>query len=253
MECALCTNPILMEVHGNAQLACKHTFHLRCMVPACNQFWGNGPIGCKICSIDQIPVAANADVQDNLPNTDQAALLVQQRQREVTVDEAYRIVSDLEEKTYEDKVAEHVKTLTPSQKADLKKFVKSVRLCKKTLRKRVRVQIKNKMKEFIKKNNHLIVAFNKEYRKLVKECVETDICKLYWKTYLKNKRLANKLATQVTDNGKYEIEDICMALKYSRSHIYMSFEMPIKRVIRYRFLKVADELFNVKNLDKGVY
>ncbi len=253
MECALCTNPILMEVHGFAQLPCKHTFHLRCMVPACNQFWGNGPIGCKICSVDQIPVAANADVPDNLPNADQATVLVQQRQRELTVDDAYGIIANLEEKKYEDKVAEHVKTLTTSQKADLKKYVKSVRLYKKTLRPIVRRQIETKLREFIKKNKHLIVAFNKVYRKIVKECIETDNYKLYWKTYQKTKRMYDKLLISVTDNRKYEIEDICLALKYSRVPIYLSHEIPIKRYFRYRFYKVADELFNVKNLYKDIY
>ena len=49
MECALCKNTILMEAQGFAQLPCKHTFHIRCMVPACDRFWGNGPVGCKIC------------------------------------------------------------------------------------------------------------------------------------------------------------------------------------------------------------
>jgi hypothetical protein len=252
MECALCTNPILMEVHGFAQLACKHTFHLRCMVPACNQFWSNGPIGCKICGSDDAqPVAANALVAANLPNNEQAAALV--RQREVTVDDAYRLISDLEEKKYEDKVAEHIKTLTPSQKADLKKFVKSVRLCKKKLRPAVRSEIEKRRREFIQKNNHLIVLLNKAYRKVVKDCIETDKYKLYWKTYQKNKRLLDKISGQVTDNGKYEIEDICMALKYSRVPIYLTHEMQIKRFIRYRFYTVADQLFDVKNLDKPVY
>ncbi len=252
MECALCTNPILIEVHGFAQLACKHTFHLRCMVPACNQFWGNGPIGCKICSVDQTPVAANADAPDNLPNADQAAVLVQQRQRELTVDDAYGIIANLEEKKYEDKVAEHVKTLTISQKTDLKKLIKLIRQCKK-MRPTVRSDIERRRREFIRKNNHLIVIFNKAYRKFVKDCIETDNCKLYWRTYTKTTRMFDRLSNSVTDNGKYEIEDIFMALKYSRIPTYLRRQVPIKRYIRYRFFKVVDELFNVKNLDKDVY
>ncbi len=247
MECALCKNTILMEVQGFSQLPCKHTFHLRCMVPACNQFWSEGPIGCKICGTD-IVVPANDTAEQ--PGIQQAQAII--RQREVTVDDAYGIVAGIEEKNYKSKIAEHVKTLTPEQKADLKMFVKSVRLGKK-LRVRVRSELNKRVSEFNKKNNHLIVVFNKLYRKLVKDFIETDVCKLYWKTYQKNTKLHDKLTNQVTNNKKYEIEDLCLALKYSRVPIYLCNEMPLKRVIRYRFYKVIDMLFNIKNLDKPIY
>jgi hypothetical protein len=250
MECALCKNTILMEVHGFAQLACKHTFHLRCMVPSCNQFWGNGPIGCKICGSDPVVPANAAGAEVEIPNNEQAAVLGQQLN--VTFDDAYRIASDIEEKQYEQKLAEHIKTLTPSQKVDLKMYVKSCRLGKK-LRSTVRVELNKRTKEFIQKNNHLIIVFNKLYRQFVKEFTETNLCKLHWKTYQKNIRLYNKLTNGVTNNEKYHIEDICKALKYSRVPVFFGRETPMKRYVRYRFYKVTDMLFDVKNLDKPKY
>jgi len=246
MECTLCKNPILMEVHGYSQLPCKHKFHIRCMVAASNHLWGTGPIGCKICGSDVIVPAADTE-----PTNAQAAALIQQHE-ELTVDDAYRMVNDIEEKKYDDKVAEHVKTLTPGQKADLKMYVKSCRLGKK-LRSTVRGELNKCLNEFIKKNNHLIVALNKVYRQFIKDFAKTDLCKLHWKTYKKNIRLYNKLTNQVTNNDTYHIEDICMALKYSRIPVYFGSEIPIKRYIRYRFYKVADMLFDIKNLDKPIY
>ncbi len=250
MECTLCKNPILMEVHGYSQLPCKHKFHIRCMVAASNNLWNTGPIGCKICGPDVVVPATDA-AADAEPTNAQAATLIQQHQ-ELTVDDAYRMVDTIEEKKYEEKVAEHVKTLTPGQKADLKMYVKSCRLGKK-LRSTVRGELNKRLNEFIKKNNYLIMAFNKVYREFIKDFAKTDLCKLHWKTYQKNVRLYDKLINQVTNNDTYHIEDICMALKYSRIPVYFRNETPIKRYIRFRFYKVTDFLFDIKNLDKPIY
>ena len=242
-----------MEVQGFAQLACKHTFHIRCMVPSCDRFWGTGPIGCKICGPDVV-VAANdavpeAQAQAQEPNAVQAQAIA--NQREITVDDAYRLVSDMEEQKYEDLVAIHATTLTEKQKADLKMYVKTCRIGRK-LKKTVMGEMIRRKREFIKKNDHLICAFNKVYRKFVEDFMDLQSFKVHSKNYKKNRKLYNKLLNEITDNQKYGIEDLAIALKYSLIPLYLNFDVEAARSFRYRFYKIQVMLFNVKNLGKSV-
>lgn len=255
-----------MEIQGFAQLPCKHTFHIRCMVPSCDRFWGNGPIGCKICgstpsnSLESnafggpdVVLAANDEQEaqaQEAPNVAQAQALI--NQRELTVDDAYRMVADMEDKNYEDKVAAHAKILTEKQKADLKMYVKTCRIGRK-LKKTVMGEMIRRKREFIKKNDHLICAFNKVYRKFVEDFMGLQSFKVHAKNFKKNRKLYNKLLNEATDNQKYNIEDLAMALKYSRIPMYLNFDVESARSFRYRFYKVQDMLFNVKNLGKSVY
>ncbi len=236
-----------MEAQGFAQLPCKHTFHLRCMVPACYRFWGNEQIGCKICGPDVV-VPAEPDTQ--APGTAQAQTLM--NQREVTVDDAYRLVADIEEKNYEDKVLIHANTLTAPQKANLKMYIKTCRIGRK-LRKTIMGEMIRRKREFIKNNDHLICAFNKSYRKFVKDFMDLPIFKIHSKNFKKNRKLHNRLLNEITNNQTYGIEDLAIALKYSRMPMYLNFDVEAARSFRYHFYKIQDMLFNVKNLGKSFY
>lgn len=227
-----------MESHGFAQLACKHTFHLRCMVPSVASFWGNGPINCKICGQDEVAEAVEA--AEAAPG------------RELTVEDAYRMVSHIEEKKYKDKVVEHVATLTKEQKTDLKTYIKTCRLGRK-LRSKYMGELYRKKKNFITKNDHIIFTFNKAYRAFVKDIITSDLYKRHLANYKKNRKLYRKLTNEITNNNTYELEDIALALKYSRIPMYINFDVEGPRSFRYRFYSVSDKLFNVKKLGKTVY
>lgn len=248
MECALCKNPILASVHGFCQLPCNHTFHPRCMVPSCSGFWSNEPIGCKICGPKEEEGEQENDVV--IPTNEQAVQLM--RQNEMTVNDAYRIISDIEEKRYEDNVTAHVKTLTKKQKEYFKMYVTTCRVGKKQ-RAAIRGQMIRRRREFIKDNIHIISAFNKVYRKFVRDFLNMDIYKSYKKTFKKNQFLYNYLVLTATNNQHYRVDDICMELKYSRIPIYLNFDLHRPRTMRYNFHTISDMLFNVKNLDKQLY
>ncbi len=238
MECALCTNAILMEETGFAQLPCKHTFHIRCMVPACRGFWGTEQIACKICLAEQTPIAANA-VQPIVG-------------RNLTVDDAYELVADVEEKMYDRKVSEHAKKLTDAQKKELKLYVQTCRQAKK-LNIAFRGELNKRHREFMKNNNHLITALNNSYRKLVNDLFATDVCNSYKKILKKNNSLNRRLTNQLTNNDEFRLMDICMALKMKRIPFPFNYDLCVKRAIRFRFYRIPNMLFDIKNLDKPKY
>lgn len=173
MKCSLCDKIIHSEINGFAKLPCNHIYHIRCLVPACDNYYNMiaGDIGCRICKVEQVTVKVEAEAE---------AIPLNPNDAELAVDDAYQIV-DLKMRDYLNKEKNRlVDSLTKQDKALLDKYIQTSReyvIIKRNLKK----QIKNTVNEFKNELKHLVSIFNDTFRNSYDKLILSDDFKKYVK------------------------------------------------------------------------
>lgn len=178
MKCSLCEKIIHSEITGFAKLPCNHIYHIRCLVPACDNYYNiiAGDIGCRICKVEP---KAEAEPKAE-PEAEAEAIPPVLNDAELAVDDAYQIV-DLKMRDYLNKEKNRLAdSLTKQDKALLDKYLQTAKeytIIKRNLKK----QIKNTVNEFKNEVKHLVSIFNDNFRNSYDKLILSDNFKVYIK------------------------------------------------------------------------
>ena len=183
-NCSLCDRVILSETQGFAQLPCNHYFHIRCLVPACDNYYNmdGRAIECRICKTEKIALeAAEAveDTEDEEPTLAAVATAAVPTAAPV-VDDAYQIV-DTKMKGYIDREKKRIIAgITDEDKNVMLTYIQLLKEYKKANRDLNKMS-KQRVNEFRNDVKHLVTIFNDIFRDKFDAFLNSEEFKSYTK------------------------------------------------------------------------
>ncbi len=188
IKCSLCDGIINKVTHGFARLPCNHEFHIRCLIPACENYYSfNADIQCKMC-LAADAAAAIAEAEPVAANTDDAALAAPVAAPTIqfvpVVDDAYQIADQKMQSYLKREKLRILNQITDADKNILNRHINDLRNYK-----QIKILLKKKLKDSLTNyrndTKHLVSIFNDIFRNYLNSFIKSDEYVEYMKSIKK--------------------------------------------------------------------